>query len=311
MRKASDIICKLATTASGAALANTLLSPGTLESTGQKTLDLGIRTPIPEKPPRLFRLKRRPITSNVVTTMVKPPLEENLGFVARAFAHMGLPHRNPGDLRSFERMNGIYRLKITADDLSKLPYGSIPRVLLAFVGTEAVRTQSREIYLGQNLSEFLPDKLHMQVTGGARGTIGAVREQAWRLFTCTVSITAEINQVDEHRKRLSKMLIAEDIELWWTSKAKNQASLWESRLELSQKFFNYVIDKPVPIDWEAVRQLRRSPLALDLYFWLTHRMSYLRQQTTVSWIGPGSLAEQLGSNYGDDRFGARVRIPTM
>ncbi|MCU1248255.1 MAG: plasmid encoded RepA protein [Edaphobacter sp.] len=133
----------------------------------------------------------------------------------------------------------------------------------------------------------------------------AVREQAWRLFTCTVSITADLNEADEHRKRLSKMLIAEDIELWWTSKATSQNSLWESRLELSQKFFDYLIDKPVPIDWEAVRQLRRSPLALDLYFWLTHRMSYLCHQTTIAWVGPGSLAEQLGSNYGDDRFGRR------
>ena len=35
-------------------------------------------------------------------------------------------------------------------------------------------------------------------------------------------------------------------------------------------------------------------------------MSYLRQQTTVPWFGPGSLFEQLGSDYKDDRFGRRA-----
>jgi Plasmid encoded RepA protein len=112
----------------------------------------------------------------------------------------------------------------------------------------------------------LRDKLHMSVTGGARGTITAVREQAWCLFTCTVSVAVESSNGTEHRRRLNKMLIAEDIELWWTNKARNQESLWESRLELSQKFFEYLLENPVPIDWNAVRYLSRSSLALDLYF---------------------------------------------
>ena len=73
--------------------------------------------------------------------------KQDLGFLARVFAQMGLPHSDPGDhVKTFERRNGIYRLKLTADEESHLPYGSIPRVLLAFVGTKAVRTRSREIY---------------------------------------------------------------------------------------------------------------------------------------------------------------------
>ena len=41
--------------------------------------------------------------------------------------------------------------------------------------------------------------------------------------------------------------------------------------------------------------LRRSPLAIDLYVWLTYRMSYLNRPTLIPW---NSLQAQFGSRYG-------------
>ena len=38
---------------------------------------------------------------------------------------------------------------------NKLPFGNLPRLILAWVSTEAVRTQSRELVLGRSLSEFM------------------------------------------------------------------------------------------------------------------------------------------------------------
>ena len=38
---------------------------------------------------------------------------------------------------------------------NKLHYGTLPRLLLAWVCTEAVRTQSRELVLGDSLSVFM------------------------------------------------------------------------------------------------------------------------------------------------------------
>ena len=38
---------------------------------------------------------------------------------------------------------------------NKLPYGNLPRLLMAWVSTEAVRTQSRELVMGRSLSEFM------------------------------------------------------------------------------------------------------------------------------------------------------------
>ena len=38
---------------------------------------------------------------------------------------------------------------------NKLPFGNLPRLLLAWVCTEAVQTQSRVLVLGRSLSEFM------------------------------------------------------------------------------------------------------------------------------------------------------------
>lgn len=52
----------------------------------------------------------------------------------------------------------------------------------------------------------------------------------------------------------------------------------------------------------AMRALGQSPLALDIYVWLTHRMSYLSRRTIIPWI---SLQGQFGSNYAADEQGMR------
>ena len=57
----------------------------------------------------------------------------------------------------YVRCNGPYSLVMIAGGLNKLPYGNIPRLLLAWVCTEAVRTQSRELVFGASLSAFMRD----------------------------------------------------------------------------------------------------------------------------------------------------------
>ena len=73
----------------------------------------------------------------------------------RLMALCSLPRTNPGNRKEYKRVNGPYMLYMTAIGNNKLPYGSSPRLLLAWVSTEAVRAQSRELILGSSLSEFM------------------------------------------------------------------------------------------------------------------------------------------------------------
>ena len=79
--------------------------------------------------------------------------EADLGFMARMMALCSLPRTNPGNRKEYVRRNGPYTLVMTSGFNNKLPFGNLPRLLLAWVSTEAVRTQSRELVLGLNLAK--------------------------------------------------------------------------------------------------------------------------------------------------------------
>ena len=215
-----------------------------------------------------------------------------LGFMARAMVQATLPHSKVAG-NEFTRINGNYSLSIMAPSAIGLPYGTIPRLLLAWLTTEAVKTKSRELELGDSLSGFMAE-LDMMPTGGRWGSITRLKDQSRRLFASSITAVYEngpgfavINQA-----------VADRAQFWWDNKHPEQAGLWKSTVTLSENFFNEVIDRPVPIDMRAIRALKKSPLALDIYSWLTYRMSYLKSPTVVSWAG---VAMMLGSSYAELR----------
>ena len=110
------------------------------------------------------------------------------GFMARLMALCSLPRTNPGSNRKeYKRVNGPYTLIMFSSSASKLPFGNLPRLLLAWLCTEAVRTQNRVLILGSSLSDFM-DKLGMAPVGGARTRL---RNQMDRLFNAHVSLIYE------------------------------------------------------------------------------------------------------------------------
>ena len=92
--------------------------------------------------------------------------DAELGYMARLLALCTLPRTDPGNRLQYVRRNGPYTLAMTATSgTAKLPFGHLPRLLLAWVTTEAVRTQSRVLVLGDSLSEFMR-KLDIYSTDG-------------------------------------------------------------------------------------------------------------------------------------------------
>jgi hypothetical protein len=226
-----------------------------------------------------------------------------LGFMARMLVQATIPHRDPGQVSAWGRRNGAFSLVIqpgvTIDALTHLPlsvglpYGSLPRLLLAWISTEAVRTQEPMVVLGDTLSAFMRE-LDLVPTGGRWGSITRLRMQMKRLFSSSISCTYE----GEEQWANSGFRIADEIHLWWDPKSPDQADLWQSTVTLGHKFYQELIEHPVPIDMRALKALRRSPLALDLYCWLTYRMSYLRKDTMIPWH---SLQAQFGADYRRER----------
>ena len=104
--------------------------------------------------------------------------DPDLGFMARLLVLCSLPRTNPGDRTQYKRVNGPYKLIMSATGDHKLPFGNLPRLILAWVCTEAVKTGSRELVLGKSLSEFMR-ALGLAPVGGVRTRL---RNQMRRLF---------------------------------------------------------------------------------------------------------------------------------
>jgi len=224
-----------------------------------------------------------------------------LGYMSRALVQATMPHRKT-EGNEFTRRNGAFTMSLLAPSHVGLPYGSIPRLLVSWVTTEAVRTGERELVLGDNLSEFMRE-LDMVPTGGRWGTVTRLKDQMRRLFASSVTCTYD----GDDGFAIESVRVVDSARLWWDPKSPDQTSLWESSLTLGERFFDEITQRPVPIDLRVLKALRRSPLAIDIYCWLTYRMSYLKRVTVIPWE---ALQAQFGADYSRTRdFSINGRAP--
>ena len=201
--------------------------------------------------------------------------DPDLGFMARLLVLCSLPRTNPGNRLQYKRANGPYSLIMTAVGKTKLPYGSLPRLLIAWICTEAVKTQSRELVLGRSLSEFMR-ALGLEPIGGVRTRL---RNQMKRLFSAHVSLVYE----DKRDMVIAGSQVADRAELWWNPRRPDERVLWESKIYLGEAFFQEIIRHPVPLDMNTLKALKRCSLGLDLYLWITYRTFALRAPLRLTW----------------------------
>jgi len=225
-----------------------------------------------------------------------------IGFIAKFLVQTTLPHRRQSGSH-YTRTDGRFTLRITDVGGAGLPFGSYPRLILIWMTSEAVRTTSRELELGASLSRFMAE-LGLQVTGGHWGTIPRFRDQMQRLIGAAISMRWEQETDGQQKAAGENLLLADRFQLWWTPQILPTVPSPASSITLSEKFFGQLVAAPVPLDLRAVRVLKQSPLALDLYAWATRRVSYLERPTLISWE---ALRRSFGAGYADTPQG-RVKF---
>lgn len=253
-------------------------------------------------------------------------------YMARQLVQCTLPHSDPGDVPIWSRRNGNITLSIVRTIRSPIwgqtpgkpvgyPYGTIPRLLLFWLITEAVRTRTRRIELGSSLSGFMRDIGLGPYNGtGKQSNAFRLRDQATRLFSACISFhqkgllkpdaDGEVSaEAGEQYMRFLDMRVASKAELWWRPRRPEQDTLWGSWIELGENFYEAITAAPVPVDLRVLRALKRSPLALDLYAWAAYRaytVNRRRRQELVPWT---CLRRQIGADYADmGNFRKKVRV---
>lgn len=249
----------------------------------------------------------RILDASVEISMQPDATDKNKAFLTRQLVQVTLPHSNPGNISSWQRRNGNISLVIRPgwnqekEEPMGYPYGSIPRLLLFWITTEAIRTNSRRIELGESLAGFMRDiGLNPSTGGGKRGDGKRLKSQMDRLFRSIISLEITSDKGSVSGKRWVDMQVAPEGELWWDFKNPEQPALFGSWIELGEKFYQAIITAPVPLDKRALSALKRSPLALDLYAWATHKNFSLAQNNKkeqfIPWL---SFMDQFGSEYSD------------
>lgn len=215
-----------------------------------------------------------------------------LGYQARLLVQCRLPYRQQL-MNEWTRTNGNPTFTLFAPKAIGLPYGVYPCLILTWVTTEAVRKHQRVLDLDESMTSFIRAVgINAHATGPQ---IQRFKEQLRRLFATTIMSSLE----DANFFYDTGFRLASELYLWWDP-ATLAVSGTPARVVLTEEFYRAITDRPVPTNLEALKALKGSALALDIYCWLVYRLSYLKQPTTIPWE---LLQMQFGSEYAATRSG--------
>jgi Plasmid encoded RepA protein len=246
----------------------------------------------------LTQAEERFISGAALIRQVNVEDANSIGFHSRLFVQASLPHRDPGDVPVWGRSNGNFGLTIQPGYLFNngvpqsvgLPFGNVPRLLMTWIASEVVKKKSPTVYMANNLAGFMRDVGLGAATGGRWGTITRLKHQSLRFFSAR--FTYQYNDAQNHISQ--DVQVAKKRVLWWDEKQPDQRTLFANYIVLDEEFFRDLIEHNFPVDLRALKLLQASCLGLDLYTWLTYRMSYLKKRTPIPWQ---SLQGQFGADY--------------
>lgn len=226
-----------------------------------------------------------------------------IGIAHAGFAMAALPHRRTADI-VWERDGGPVKLLVESGlDINRdpigIPFGSIARMILLYLQTQAVKTQSREVELGTSMNAWLTA---MGIPIGGK-TYRIVREQARRISRCRLTFFRRTANAE----LVSNGAFVRDAILPLDPGA-NQANLWQERVRLDEGFYQSLIEHPLPLREAAIREISNRSLAIDLYVWLAYRLHVLPGPLEVSWP---ALKAQFGQEYKEIRFFRRDFIAPL
>lgn len=235
-------------------------------------------------------------------------------FLHSALCAMSLPTKRPkDDTQPILREDGKYALAINPRPVLQtvegkpvlrslgVPYGAYPRVALIYLLSQAVTKRSRDVYLGRNFTEWMRRLGYQTVSYGPRGTANRMREQVDRLLACEWQIRWDGTETDDNAFAVRDVKISNE---YAGSLEKNGAFAREIRM--SEVFYSHLIEHAVPLNEVAIRELKGTPTALDLYTYLAYRLPRINsgKGQTISW---DQLARHLGNEADSKRFRQTVR----
>ena len=216
--------------------------------------------------------------------------ESRLGITHAGFAMTSLPHKRmeePFWKRQGHRTTLLVESGRSRDgDLIGVPYGSIARLILLYLQTEAVRTGNPEVELGRSMKAWMA---RMSLSAGGK-TYQLVAEQARRISGCRLTFFTDLANSE---LRSNGAFVQSSISLAGLAD-EAQPTLWQDRVRLDDGFWKSLRDHPVPVREEALKAIGTRSLAIDVYIWLAYRLHSLSKPTSITWA---AIHAQFGAGF--------------
>lgn len=211
-----------------------------------------------------------------------------------------LPYKNPGNhVTIWNQKQGNVNLAIQSNqvlnpttgeyEIVGLPYGAKARLILAHINSEALKNQSKIINVEQSMSAFIR-RMGLHVEGR---TIRTVKDQIRRITSSVINM----GYSKDGRGMQVNLQIVKAFDLWFP-KDERQRVIWTSTIQLTDDYFESLVEHAIPLDERALIALSHNAMALDIYSWLAQRLHRIEKwhPQFVSWE---NIREQFGSNYND------------
>ena len=207
---------------------------------------------------------------------------------------LGLP-RSHVEGTAFERQCGNKALRVTAGSLwdgerfvpQPVPYGSFPRLILPWINAAARRLGSPEVPLGRSGRELLRT-LGKDTSGGKKGAYTMLKRQMLAIVASRLMLGFNVGQ----KAITLDGTPFEQIEAWQVQ--GYQPLDWPQTITLCESYFKELTVHAVPLDWRALKALRGSALAMDVYTMLAERLHRITGRSLVYW---NNFYEQFGQEY--------------
>lgn len=213
-----------------------------------------------------------------------------------------MPYRDPGStVRDWERRQGNAALMIEAGRALNpetgewaqlgLPWGAKARLILMHLNSEAIRTKSPEVDVGDSLTAFVK-RIGLSTDGR---TIRSIKDQVGALSAALIRMAfigpKGVFQINAQ--------VVTGFDLWFPKDAQ-QRVLWPSTVWLSGDYFESLQAHAVPLDERAIAALSHSAMALDIYAWLAQRLHRVPAagRHFIPWP---MLKEQFGADHSNLR----------
>lgn len=196
-------------------------------------------------------------------------------------------------------------MTISAIGDAQLPHGSIPRIIVCFLSTESKITGERTVSIGRTIYDFVKNigYLPSYIKNGTNEQVMEQLEKLYRTeFSHDYSESRYLADGTKETYRHQKSFKIFDEKLSFESVKNNLVQQQKASVTLSETFFNEIQEHSVPLRLDILKSLKRSPLALDLYVFISYRSNTGR----VIGIKLGELMNQFPIDYEKWRFKQRL-----